>query len=784
MNSKTCQEKVDLQILNKLLLSSYIDTVDKNSLRDYKKLVKNGYATILYKKSAMNIGRWNANKKLSLQSFKKQIRHTLSSHLYHDVDIVNAHPTFLEQYCRKEGWNCTNLKKYNKNREFFLKSVMDTCNVDRETAKNLLLRMIFLGSYENWMAENNVTIKPPDIFLCLDKELKKISENVWNKETDIVNKVKKQKKTNAKASVLSITLQCIENDILERMNDFFVQKNYKVGVLVFDGLMIEKETGTIDQSILDECSSYIKQILDWDIKLIEKPMNLGFDLDIPECDNFDWEPDPSKLIYYDQCYCANLDGSAREQYLKKKIYIEYFLCKVRSPEVAFLFKEGNEKVDFHSQSGISQLLEPIEITTEDGIMPFFIKWKKDPYHFNKRKCDFIPCNFETDNTPEDIYNLFTGFNPSCKADFNKQNQAKILTPYFDLIKAVCGETEKYKTITNVDQFGIAKGTATHYVLSFFANIFQTPLKRPPVMIIFYGKQGIGKNVAMSAVQNLIGEHWWIDSSDPKDFFGDHAEGFFRKLFIILNELDGKDTFDFEGKMKTFVTEPTISVNPKNVRPFQVQNHARCVVLTNKSKPLKMDVTSGGRKAERRIVAIEGDETYLTKSSKFWKALTTHFKKDTFIAALYDFFINYDINSIDWDSDRPITNIYKQMVKAYAPHEANFFADYLSTLQIDDCKECKIKQSELYGKFKSYCIENNFYTNAAVPNIKFFTNKITTEMRLPIKEDNEHKVMLFKFIPFEVYKYIVMKKWIIPDKECDFVEDEIQLEDPEPDYFID
>ena len=83
----------------------------------------------------------------------------------------------------------------------------------------------------------------------------------------------------------------------------------------------------------------------------------------------------------------------------------------------------------------------------------------------------------------------------------------------------------------------------HY---FIANIFQEPTKRPPVSIVINGKQGNGKNIFLDAIGNMIDKDHYITTSDPDDLFGTHAEGFYRKLLVNLNESEGKKHFNLKA----------------------------------------------------------------------------------------------------------------------------------------------------------------------------------------------------------------------------------------------
>ena len=62
-------------------------------------------------------GRQFAKGAQSLQGMCRQVRHTIAGQLYHDIDMVNAHPVIMQQYCTKQGWACPVLKAYIKERE-------------------------------------------------------------------------------------------------------------------------------------------------------------------------------------------------------------------------------------------------------------------------------------------------------------------------------------------------------------------------------------------------------------------------------------------------------------------------------------------------------------------------------------------------------------------------------------------------------------------------------------------------------------------------------------------
>ena len=123
---------------------------------------------------------------------------------------------------------------------------------------------------------------------------------------------------------------------------------------------------------------------------------------------------------------------------------------------------------------------------------FWDKWSSDPNQKIFRKYDFIPYNInqpdekplkgvlEAQKAPDkDIYNLFMGMNENIYGKIQDEDkQDKLIKPYLDITLELCGGNEK----------------DAMYFHKFIANIFQKPTERPPIAILFKGKQGTGKNV--------------------------------------------------------------------------------------------------------------------------------------------------------------------------------------------------------------------------------------------------------------------------------------------------
>jgi hypothetical protein len=292
-------EKIDLKILDALIDSDLLKTTfnnpfsqkiyctEKDQLIKYRKLVKNGFAYVVYEKvkSMGGFGRSNPLKALGLFSIRREIRQTLAKPYYIDIDICNCHPVILLQICKKNKIQCKYLEAYVKNRDELLKKVMDDYNVTRDDAKKLFIRLLYFGSFENWRIELNIpdTHKESSGLAKFREELRSIGQIIALNNphlVDLVEKskeIKKQINYNKVGSVVSFYLQQYEFMILEHIYNYCVYNKIienNEAVLCADGLMIYKEK--YNDNLLTEFNKLIKEKLGFDLTFTTKEMTQDY----------------------------------------------------------------------------------------------------------------------------------------------------------------------------------------------------------------------------------------------------------------------------------------------------------------------------------------------------------------------------------------------------------------------------------------------------------------------------------------------------------------------------
>lgn len=225
-----------------------------------------------------NDGRMFAKGALSLQSMFREVRNTIAREHYHDVDMANAHPVILRQFCEKRGIPCPVLATYIERRDAKLaKIVARNPGVDRAFAKKTVLAIMNGGSKDYDSLRD-----PPKWLAAFKDEMHDVHTAMLNDpaHAKIVKSVADCKDNNVAGSVCNRVLCALENDMLMACVDFVRSKGVSVDnvVLVFDGLMIPRGKLVIDDAFLSGMSAFVQNATGYSVTMVEKPMDEVLDL--------------------------------------------------------------------------------------------------------------------------------------------------------------------------------------------------------------------------------------------------------------------------------------------------------------------------------------------------------------------------------------------------------------------------------------------------------------------------------------------------------------------------
>ena len=221
-------------------------------------------------------GRIGQSDYLSLSIMRRGVRHALSIDNYIDIDMECAQPCIINEISKMNNYENKALNEYVKDPLKYRNEIMKYYNCKKDDAKNLIIRLLFGGCYNEWLKDNNIKkTQKIDFINEIECEIKKIIEVVYASNPEIkkdVLKINPNKWENIQAEkrgVMALWSQSIERLIqetaimyLHKTKDFLLEDV----VPCQDGFMILKKYWY--DNILDDINNIIYET--FNIKIIFK----------------------------------------------------------------------------------------------------------------------------------------------------------------------------------------------------------------------------------------------------------------------------------------------------------------------------------------------------------------------------------------------------------------------------------------------------------------------------------------------------------------------------------
>ena len=764
-NYKILTEEPNTIILNELLNDNSLPNDVHNIISKYKKNMKHNKIKIQYKQKYNNIGRyWCSNNDcISFTNMPCELRNTLADGIYYDVDMVNSLPYLCYNICRKHKLPRKTLKKYIIERTNLLQELQDTFTIEKWKCKNLINRIMNGGGIKKWYEEWDINTDlelPPWVYHFKD-ELSIIYNSLYDIYYEDYKVVIDKEKTEYenKVRIVSIMLQDKENDLLQIALEYCDINKYVVGAMIYDGFLL-KATDDFD---IDDLTDYVNNNYEYPSKWAIKPMDekIIYNQESDEKDD-DWTFDESMGYEFDASYCMIIKGvSPKQTYKRRQKYFENFVIQTYSPEI--LFHIRNYRLNI-----ITTYKRPeLTIRFEDVYSGLFSDSNGREFKFleiwlsdhTKRKGEiynWVPMNPSNNKhlnkLSPNAYNIWTGYSREINMDYNNPN---ILELWKEVVHNLCGGVKEY----------------THYYTCFLAQIVQDPANKKGIAIGFKSEQGEGKGLHLQALSRVIGLEHYYTSEKMEQIFGNHSEAFAKKLLVNIDETH--DTHKYIDSLKTKITEPYTPLNIKFQREIMVENFTR-IIFTQNNNNLSFDTGSG----DRRFVMFESNHKNLKYKNynRGWEPIANLWATPEHIKSLYEYLNNYNID-IDLINDRPITELYKQLLQKNKPMILEFMTNWIDTCKWRDHENYYYKNENDANNITSKEYDDYFNTpvqikcpafqkdlitylkNSGIENPKASTQDITAKFNnynLPIKREVKRKENYFCFTPKEVFDYMTAK----------------------------
>ena len=622
-----------------------------------------------YSESLVKYGRQYANH-YSIQNFWDKLRGYLCGEYYNDMDMVNAASSILNYILLKyfPNENFDYLQFYIDNRE----QVLETIDSDRYKAKLKINVMMFSNKLQTDLKSEFIEKLNLDFLkaqnLIFDNEFE------LNKELQHLKNISKK---NKEGSFLSHVIFNLENKILTEARNNFEE----VSTPIFDGFHLPKNINV----------DYALKILN-DNEYGIKWKNKKFNDDLSKFDN----------LYTDEE--LDIDELADYETTKKNFEENYFM--ILNPVIfgmEYTFK-GERTYALYKKSDFISLVDHFQYIEEKVgktgrrtiiKKSFFPEWLKDRKRRQYKSLDFYPIHDKI-ISPE-YFNTFKGFkmnNDSYDYTIGEQEE-KDLESFLNHLKFLSDNDEK----------------SYLYLLNYFSQLIQQTHILPKVILLWKSPQGFGKGIIKQFFEEMMGfKYVWI-CPKIEQLLGKHNEDLADKILIFIDELEGKKGFEFKEELKNIAVEPTISINPKGLKPYDISNFTRFIILSNNSNPVSIPPD------DRRFVVIQSRQPKPTRH--YFNNLGRILKNKSSMYHIFNYFKNFNI-TLDLANDRPITDAYDCMKNSQQNPIYSYLDELFSRDLIDDYLEKEdddylihmksdnifIKSSIFYHSFKSYLEKYN------------------------------------------------------------------------------
>ena len=338
-----------------------------------------------------------------------------------------------------------------------------------------------------------------------------------------------------------------------------------------------------------------------------------------------------------------------KSYAETKQDFEKYACRVDDVLVyPYTDKAGNVQLYNRTQlrEKESHLMYVRKAEDENGDeksvrCPFVKRWLDDEEKRTYRTMGVYP-----KECPVDVYNKWEDFEINKKSIPNGEGDAQ---PFKDLLWDLSGSEQN----------------SYEYILKWLAYLVQYPEEKPQTAIGIKGKYGIGKNLLFGLVgEDIMGSKHYFETSNPlDDIFGTHATQHEGKKLIFVDEMEVSIQRKVSERMKAFITNKSLTINPKGISPYNVDHLAGYIFAGN---GFLVSVPEG----DRRFVLFEATGKYIHSSGEGRKFVREWFewKKDAKnLKAVYDLLMNMETNIEYLKHERPETAYYKKVRRQSLPH---------------------------------------------------------------------------------------------------------------------
>jgi hypothetical protein len=694
----TMCEKVNREMLTFLLLNpTVVDATEKGSYQqeavvtniDDSKKYKTAYAKLVqYHARVMKDDRVEVSYEqgdescrcfaegVALQNLNRPLRHAITYGELHDYDMRAAAPTVIEALCKRHDIDCEAITSFIACKEDTLRLIMKARSCDKVAAKDEAHAVFFGGSCSS--ASSGILSRLKKCMKQVNQELKLLYPAFWQQSQN-------------ERSGLSLLYHAVENHCVQIIMVQLQKQHYTCSALIFDGVMTEER---VTSAHLLECEAAVAADTGIQVQLVEKPIpqpewtelykcekvcrplravmfksyeqvREAFETTAPE--HFKVQEPPCLMRHAqerhetdDPLYSFKSKKALEDHYFDMYFY-EYTATQ---PDV----KESNdsEGEPEWARERPQQKKQKVEAKKEKqksggGRVEFekskFIpRWLGDEEKVVYEKCDFLPPPL---HVPAGVRNLWPGFavehTPPATAE-DIAAMEKYILPF--LKEVICAK----------------RPSNYRYLMALLAQMFQCPGDKTAIpATVLLGEEGVGKNRLTHLLGLMVGRCQHMQSTKLNNVvFARFSQIVWGKVLLILDELDPAEIRSYQRDLMDLITMTSRPGEKKGVQGiFTMRNFLRLFFSSNDEHQL-----IALPEKDRKYWFLEVSAQERGQIKEYFVPLMMAINTPGVRRAFYDHLLQIDFSNVNFQEDRPKSELYGMSKEQTIRPEVQFLRHYL------------------------------------------------------------------------------------------------------------
>jgi hypothetical protein len=238
-----------------------------------------------------------------------------------------------------------------------------------------------------------------------------------------------------------------------------------------------------------------------------------------------------------------------------------------------------------------------------------------------------------------------------------------------------------------------------WVVGYFAHLIQRPEEKLGTALVMIGEMGTGKSIVGMHVGRLMPRHTSIVDK-AEQIVGKFNMHLARCLLLLAEEAFWAGDKSAEGSLKHLVTSDTLTIEPKGVDPYTIDNFTRLVVTTNHAwaVPAGMD--------ERRFATFRVSN-HRKRDLRYFKAMADQLENGGY-EALLQYLMEFDLSRVNLRTIPQTEALLDQKIATADPH-VKWLLEMLTAgtpwWGLDGSHKGEAETDVFYESYLSYCRDN-------------------------------------------------------------------------------